>query len=140
MRHILGYPALVAAALLAAVPAQAAPSSSKLCNDPNFATPQINACMEKAADDADHKLNVAYKKALAVIDGDGDRTADQKAHWRAQLTAAQRAWIAFRDADCGDLVVTEWNGGTGMGSALSACRYDLTVQRTDEILSRYPLH
>ncbi|GJD54059.1 hypothetical protein OPKNFCMD_6840 [Methylobacterium crusticola] len=97
--------------------------------------------MHKALDEADRKLNAAYKKAQLVIEQD-DRGQDGKARaaWTAQLAAAQRAWIAFRDADCGDLVVSEWNSGSGATAAAYACRYDKTVQRTEEILSRYPLH
>ncbi|GJE19451.1 lysozyme inhibitor LprI family protein [Methylobacterium marchantiae] len=85
-------------------------------------------------------LNAAYRKALAVIDQD-DRGEDAKAKaaWKAPLTAAQRAWIAFRDVDCGDLVLSEWNNGSGATVTGYACRYDKTVQRRDEILSRYPL-
>ena len=96
--------------------------------------------MHRALDDADAKLNAAYKKALSVIDND-DREQDPKAKatWKVQLAAAQRAWIAFRDADCGDLIFSEWNNGSGTTAALYACRYDKTVQRTAEILSRYPL-
>ncbi|WP_019906490.1 lysozyme inhibitor LprI family protein [Methylobacterium sp. 77] len=99
------------------------------------------ACLHKALDGADTALNAAYRKALSVIDTD-DRGEDAKAKaaWKAQLAAAQRAWIAFRDADCGDLVLSEWSGGSGANAAGYACRYDKTVQRTNDILSRYPLH
>ncbi|MCJ2095231.1 DUF1311 domain-containing protein [Methylobacterium sp. J-072] len=69
-----------------------------------------------------------------------ERPQDSKAAWKTQFMAAQRAWIAFRDADCGDLTFSEWNNGSGITAALYACKSDKTVQRTDDILSRYPLH
>ncbi|MCJ2060925.1 DUF1311 domain-containing protein [Methylobacterium sp. J-048] len=118
--------------------ARADQPSAKLCQAAT-ATPETQACLHKALDAADAKLNAAYKKALSVIDQD-DRPPDAKAAWKAQFTAAQRAWIAFRDADCGDLTFSEWNNGSGTTGALYACQYDKTVQRTDDILSRYPLH
>lgn len=99
-----------------------------------------------ALNEADKRLNLAYRKAQSVIEQD-DRGQDDpgevakaKATWTAQLAAAQRAWMAFRDADCGDLIFSEWDNGHGVLPAVYACRYDKTVQRTNEILSRYPLH
>jgi len=116
--------------------ARADQPSAKLCQAAT-STPETQACLHKALDAADAKLNAAYKKALSVIDQD-DRPPDAKAVWKTQFTAAQRAWIAFRDADCGDLTFSEWNNGSGTTAALYACQYDKTVQRTDDILSRYP--
>jgi uncharacterized protein YecT (DUF1311 family) len=63
-----------------------------------------------------------------------------KTSWKAQLEKAQRVWIAFRDADCGDLTYSEWANGSGASPALAACRYDKTIQPTADLLSRYPLH
>ena len=117
--------------------ARADQPSAKLCRAAT-STPETQTCLHKALDAADAKLNAAYKKALSVIEQD-DRPLDAKATWKAQFTAAQRAWIAFRDADCGDLTFSEWNNGSGTTGALYACRYDKTVQRTEDILRRYPL-
>ncbi|QEE41369.1 MULTISPECIES: lysozyme inhibitor LprI family protein [unclassified Methylobacterium] len=117
--------------------ARADQPSAKLCRAAT-STPETQTCLHKALEAADAKLNAAYKKALSVIEQD-DRPLDAKATWKAQFTAAQRAWIAFRDADCGDLTFSEWNNGSGTTGALYACRYDKTVQRTEDILSRYPL-
>lgn len=136
-------PALVLATLLACgIPTAAALAdqpSAKLCLN-ETSTPGTQACMHRALNDADLKLNAAYKKAMSVIDQD-DRQQDPKAKadWKTQLAGAQRSWIAFRDADCGDLTFSEWDNGSGTTAALYACRYDKTVQRTAEILSRYPL-
>lgn len=143
----LGRPFQIAALVTSALLVSAAPCAAARADQPSAklclketSTPGTEACMHRALDDADAKLNAAYKKALSVIEND-DREQDPKAKatWKAQLAAAQRAWIAFRDADCGDLIFSEWNNGSGTTAALYACRYDKTVQRTAEILSRYPL-
>lgn len=119
--------------------------SAKLCTSEPTTT-ATGVCIMNALNEADKKLNLAYKKAQSVIEQD-DRGQDDpgevakaKTAWTAQLAAAQRAWMAFRDADCGDLIFSEWNNGHGVLPAVYACRYDKTVQRTNEILSRYPLH
>jgi uncharacterized protein YecT (DUF1311 family) len=114
--------------------------SAKLCLN-ETSTPGTTDCMARALQEADAKLNAVYKKAMSVIDHD-DRTQDPsaKAVWKTQLEKAQRAWIAFRDADCGDLTYSEWSNGSGANPAVPACRYDKTVQRTADLLSRYPLH
>lgn len=135
---------LVFAVLLAlagsATAVSAAQPSAKLCATEN-STPETAECMEKALEGADKALNEAYRKALSVIDADDSgKDAKAKTEWKAQLAAAQRAWIAFRDADCGALIVSEWNSGSGTTTATYACLYDKTVQRTGDILSRYPLH
>ncbi|MDP4021930.1 lysozyme inhibitor LprI family protein [Methylobacterium sp. NEAU 140] len=136
-RRLLG---ACAAWSVAAFAASAEQPSAKLCLN-ETSTPATQACLHRALDEADARLNAAYRKALAVIDGD-DRGMDAaaKAAWKAQLAAAQRAWIAFRDADCGDLILSEWASGSGATGAQYACRYDRTVQRTADLLSRYPLH
>ncbi len=137
-------PALIAVAAAAALTgaAHAAPAvqpSARLCTA-ETSTPGTQACLHKALDAADAALNAAYRTAMTVI-GQDDRgmSPEAKAQWKAHLVASQRAWIAFRDADCGDLTFDEWNNGSGTTGALYACRYDKTVQRTDDLLSRYPL-
>ncbi|XYD10473.1 lysozyme inhibitor LprI family protein [Methylobacterium sp. NMS12] len=132
--------AALLACFAASTSARAEQPSAKLCLT-ETSTPSTTDCMNRALQEADAKLNAAYKKALSVIDHD-DRTQDPgaKALWRTQLEKAQRAWIAFRDADCGDLTYSEWANGSGANPAVPACLYDKTVQRTADLLSRYPLH
>ncbi|MEE7490260.1 lysozyme inhibitor LprI family protein [Methylobacterium oryzae CBMB20] len=128
------------ACLVGSTTASADQPSAKLCLN-ETSTPGTTDCMNRALQEADAKLNAAYKKAMSVIDHD-DRAADPnaKALWKTQLERAQRAWIAFRDADCGDLTYSEWANGSGANPAVPACRYDKTVDRTADLLGRYPLH
>ncbi|MCJ2140225.1 lysozyme inhibitor LprI family protein [Methylobacterium sp. E-066] len=115
------------ACVLPSMGAQADQPSVKLCQAAT-ATPETQACLHKALDAADAKLNAAYKKVLSIIDQD-DRPQDSKAAWKAQFTAAQRARIAFRDADCGDLTFSEWNNGSGTTAALYACKTPASTTR-----------
>lgn len=69
----------------------------------------------------DAALNAAYRALVA------DMTSDQK----AGLQKAQRAWIAFRDADCAARYSPDW----GTMSTLDAnfCVLRRTVERTIEL-------
>ncbi len=78
---------------------------------------------ENAKQDA--KLNAAYAKAMA------DLTPAQK----LKLKAAQRAWIAFRDADCASYQDDDW--GTLSRINANMCVLHRTVERTIE-LEDYP--
>ncbi len=57
--------------------------------------------------------------------------------FEAAMRAAQRAWIAYRDADCKDLTAQEWSGGTGTTSAVLGCMTEKTMQRTKDLKERY---
>lgn len=52
---------------------------------------EITACAEREARAADGRLNRAYEDLLRYLDASQTR----------RLQAAQRAWLAYRDADCG---------------------------------------
>ena len=135
------YPsALLAGIVLAiAIPtsgafAQSAPATP--C-DSETSTYAQSACLDKALKAADGALNGVYKKALAVIDKSDDMSAEQRRNWKQALQKAQRAWVAFRDADCGEPVGYEWFQGTGMGPATLACNLQKTKIRTQELTDRY---
>lgn len=99
---------------------------------------ELDNCLQKAFTQADGALNAAYRKAQAVIAANTDLSAEQKKAWQADLVAAQRAWLGFRDADCKfDLVGAEWNFGSGTTAAQHQCVLNLTLARTKELLERY---
>ena len=50
---------------------------------------------------------------------------------KAALTKAQRAWIAFRDADCASLYDQDW--GTLSRVEANSCVLDRTARRADEL-------
>lgn len=73
---------------------------------------------------ADHELNTIYKQIEA-------RLADDHAA-KSRLVHAQRAWIAFRDAECtfqssGD------DGGSIAPTIIELCRAGLTSDRTEQL-------
>lgn len=82
-------------------------------------------CMGDELKVQDARLNAAYAKAMA------DLTPAQK----ESLRTAQRAWVAFRDADCQSLVSEDW--GTASRVAGNECMVRRTVERTLE-LEDYP--
>jgi len=54
----------------------------------------------------------------------------------ALLRKAQRAWLAYRDAQC-EAEHALWGGGTGGPAALMSGKVELTRQRTAEIQNTY---
>ena len=120
----------VAARALDKAYADAASKLSAACAE--VVSPGIGACLEHARQIADKELNDTYARAMKSIEND---EAGRK--WREQLKLAQQAWLRFRDADCGDLVFSEWMNGTGAGPAAMACQVGHTVARTAELRRRY---
>lgn len=74
----------------------------------------------------DDLLNTYYKGARALLlQQGGTALADQ-------LLDAQRAWIAFRDADCG-LIYTIWADGSIRTVLAADCQMRKTAQRALEM-------
>ena len=69
----------------------------------------------------DAALNSAYRSLI------GQMTPDQK----ASVQKAQRAWIAFRDADCAARYDPDW--GTISTINANMCMLQRTVERTIEL-------
>lgn len=86
----------------------------------SFASDDPAADLKKA----DHELNLTYKQIEA-------RLADDHAA-KSRLIHAQRAWIAFRDAECtfqssGD------DGGSIAPMIVATCDTALTTDRTQQL-------
>lgn len=112
----LGMPAL--AGLLAI----AAPPQARAVDDCSNASTQaaMNECADKSLIASDAELNALYKKIQT-------RLKDDQATSRL-LVSAQRAWVAFRDAEC------EFSSsGVAQGSiypmTVLQCRDGMTEQR-----------
>ncbi len=82
-------------------------------------------CIGDAVKVQDARLNQNYAKAMKAL------TPEQK----VKLRAAQRAWIAFKDADCQSLWDDDW--GTLSRVTANMCVLDRTSERADE-LANYP--
>lgn len=98
---------------------------------------EMTFCAEIDLKRADAELNVVWRQALGTIDKATEMEPPMRAKWSAALRTAQRAWIAFRDADCGEPIGYEWNGGSGMGLATLTCQVARTTARTADLRERY---
>ena len=119
---------LVAALLLAPAIAQAEPQSALdrcLASPAGASTMGQIQCIGDAVAVQDARLNKNYARAMAKL------TPAQK----DRLRAAQRAWIAFKQADCQSLQDDAW--GTLSRVTANMCVLDRTTQRADE-LAAYP--
>jgi uncharacterized protein YecT (DUF1311 family) len=123
-------------ALPAVGAATAQPRPATPCSE-QASTYEMSACLERALQAADRDLNAAYREAQSAIDRDCGVDAGCRAAWRTGLQRAQRAWIAFRNADCRELAPLEWRGGTGSGPAVLACLLASTEQRARDLTARY---
>jgi uncharacterized protein YecT (DUF1311 family) len=103
-------------------------------------TVEMNFCADKDFAAADKALNAAYEAALASTKTrDLEKPYDAK-NFGDAMRAAQRAWVAYRDADCKGLVAQEWGGGSGTSAAVLGCMTEKTMERTKELKDRYGEH
>ncbi|TMV91013.1 DUF1311 domain-containing protein [Thioclava sp. BHET1] len=89
-------------------------------------TPGIAACLSGETQLWDDLLNEQYKAARARLVMQGGKTLSD------ELLKTQRAWIAFRDADCG-LEYSIWEGGTIRSVMAASCQLSRTAQRALEL-------
>src|SRR5436190_24367526 len=112
----------------------------------NCANPQaqqeMNYCAGEDYRRADAELNTVYRTAIAsaqAADREYDRieastggTRSNEPGEEASLREAQRAWVAFRDANC-RLESFEARGGSMQPMLDAGCRATLTRARTAEL-------
>src|SRR5262249_28129077 len=87
---------------------------------------EMNACAYEAFQKSDAELNALYQQVLKRLKND--------THARKRFVAAQRAWIAFRDAEC-TFVASPSTGGSVYPMVLSFCRDRLTNARVNDLKS-----
>jgi uncharacterized protein YecT (DUF1311 family) len=119
----------IAASALSACSAQAQVPNPIDCNTAST-TVELNYCTERSHKEADEKLNEAYQAVLKQIRASGGEAPYDPKSWEEALRASQRAWIAYRDAECKGLVPMEWSGGSGTAAAVNGCMTELTEART----------
>jgi uncharacterized protein YecT (DUF1311 family) len=83
---------------------------------------EMNACAAEDFLRADARLNAVYKQAMKAID-----PARQP-----KLKAAQRAWLAFRDAEC-EFEASEAEGGTMQPMLRNGCKAEVTKARIAQL-------
>lgn len=118
-------------ALLALAAAHPAP-------DPRCAsavTQDLNACAGADWQRADAAMNAQYRAVMAKMkaaDADPQPDATTGPSYAAALLASQRAWLAFRDAEC----VSEgyrYRGGSMQEMAELGCKASVTKARTKQL-------
>jgi uncharacterized protein YecT (DUF1311 family) len=104
-----------------------------LCSAPAVASPcadqtqrGLDACAGAARDKADAALNAVYKQIVARLNDDGAKTK--------RLIEAEKAWIAFRDAECA-FANSDTEGGSIHSMEVTLCEEKLTTTRTQELRS-----
>lgn len=96
------------------------------------------ACLERRFQQADQALNRIYQEALRAIDQlEGTAQEVQPDAWRAALREAQRAWIAFKEAECDGLALHENWEWWSPDDAVVDCRIRVTDARASELAARY---
>ncbi len=100
-------------------------------------TVDLIACAKAEYDRADAALNAQWKSALAQTKGSDagsgeDRAANGGLSYGQSLLAAQRAWLAYRDAECA-LQVYGNAGGHELPIYRLGCLTELTEQRTKQL-------
>lgn len=84
----------------------------------------MNICSNDAFVVADKTLNATYQEIVG-------RLADD-ANIRSKLVASERAWLAFRDAQCA-FAASGVDGGSVSPMIVTDCRTSLTLQRQTEL-------
>ena len=143
MRILFAFALLASTALAHATDWDLPPASMPLEGCDASADAGLAACADKALEKADADLNAVWKKVLVTFDpksaagNSGDVTPAQLAEWKADLVAAQQAWVTFKDKDCNGARGYEYWGGSGRGIAVTSCLYEYTVNRAADLRTRY---
>lgn len=83
----------------------------------------------------DRYLNIEYRETMAALramDADTAVHFPEFANRAESLREAQRAWIAFRDAECG-LAYAMWGSGSMRNIASANCRLEMVSERAIEL-------
>ena len=126
----------VALAFAVAFAASQAPLFNPDCTDPQ-STLEMKLCTQRELDRADAELNRVYTEAIAAAREQyrsmrGEPGYEKMPDSEAMLRKAQRAWIAFRDANC-DYQYQVYYGGSLAGLSYLACKSEMTKARVKEL-------
>lgn len=143
-----GDPEADAATLLGCIEANSYDAARSKCigmiSEPCMGTPNggstlgMSACMGREAEAWDVLLNAAWKEVMAqakaadqqhAADGIGDTNVAE------MLLTSQRAWLAFRDAECG-YEYAFWSQGTIRTLMWGGCFLQMTAERTLDLRAK----
>lgn len=101
-------------------------AASNSCQDQGFDTTMgMTQCIQAETAVWDTMLNEQYKSTRTVLGAQNPALKDN-------LLAAQRAWIAFRDAECA-LAYARWQDGSIRSIVHANCMMVMTARRTLEL-------
>jgi uncharacterized protein YecT (DUF1311 family) len=124
---------------------QPQPAKPQPCANANTQI-EFNECFANLYEAVDAQLNVEYNKVVAAMkknltQAQHDNATDQVTHNEtalAKLLTAQRAWLAYRDANC-DSVKFQYEGGSIQPMIWSQCMADTTQQRIATLTTAYDI-
>lgn len=102
--------------------AGASAARAQECDRGDDSQQMMNICAGEDYQEADARLNKAYQDLISADDADGKRL----------LQVAQRAWIAFRDAECAHSTAAS-AGGSIHPMEVSQCLARLTNDRIEQL-------
>ncbi len=117
----LGF-AVWAAALVLSISASHAQSYKQCQAEANGIIPMLKDCDAAELDRREAMLNRLYKQVLIAV-SPGRQVG---------LRKAERAWVAFADAEC-DFRMSAEAGGMDAPLAYNACRLELIARRIDDL-------
>lgn len=101
------------------------------CAEPTTQS-DMNTCADLEYEEADKDLNKAYQQVRKKM-SEWDKAEDEASKGAVDaLVAAQRAWVAFRDANC-ETVGFQARGGTMEPMLVSNCLADMSTKRAEEL-------
>ena len=86
---------------------------------------QIDQCASEQFKKADSQLNKVYNRILGTINSSD----------RANLVAAQRAWLGYRDSNC--KAERQFHGGSIAPTVEAFCLQDISEARSKELIRIY---
>jgi uncharacterized protein YecT (DUF1311 family) len=102
------------------------------CENPQMQM-EMNQCAYEDWESADAELNLAYDRAMQLVEEWDSYVAVGKSGAAEALRDAQRAWITFRDKAC-ESEAYAMKGGTGEAQVRYTCLAQLTEDRTTHLI------
>lgn len=100
--------------------------SAESCDKPNSSQANLNECYSNNYKHSDTQLNALYRQITARLKDDAQTTK--------LLVTAQKAWVAFRDAEC-NFSTSGSADGSVYPMMQSICLNGLTASRIEDLKS-----
>jgi len=124
---------MVLAALLLLMPAENA-EPEQVCDDPQTQM-AMNRCASMDFEQADARLKEQWRETaedMRALDAEIDHENDSQPGYFDTLLEGQRAWLAYRDAQCRSEGFMA-RGGSMQPMLVSQCKTYLTELRTEQL-------